>query len=93
MCSTKEVPAGVPTLRLELKYQNGTVTECSTVEELLSLENAGPKQIVRLYVTVDDGAESEHFESKVSVVVRFTNVREEDDTRSIVNRLLREGRC
>jgi hypothetical protein len=75
----KAIQPNAPTVRLEVKYRNGTVTECSTIEELLSLENIGPKQVVRLRLLVDDGAEDEHVDPKVAILVRFTNLREEDD--------------
>jgi hypothetical protein len=73
-----------PVVLLQAKFRNGTVTDCSSVEELLTLENVGPKQIVRLRLFVDDGRDLEHAETKVAIVVRFTNLAEEDDERRSV---------
>jgi hypothetical protein len=73
-----------PVVLLQAKFRNGTVTECSAVEELLTLENVGPKQIVRLRLLVDDGGEAERIDPKVAILIRFTNlVAEDDEVRSI----------
>src|ERR1700677_1631044 len=37
-----------------LKFKNGTLTRSNSVEDVLSLENLGPKQIVRLVITITD---------------------------------------
>jgi hypothetical protein len=72
-----------PRIRLDAKFLNGTVTGCSSVEELLSLENAGPKQIVRLEISVDDGNDAKILQGTV-IRVRFVNLTEEqDETRAV----------
>jgi hypothetical protein len=70
---------GDPIVLLRARFRNGTVTECGSVEELLTLENIGPRQIVRLEILVDDGGESTHTEPAVSISVRLANLAEEDD--------------
>jgi hypothetical protein len=72
-----------PRIRLDAKFLNGTVTRCSSVEELLALENAGPKQIVRLEISVDDGNDAKTLQG-TEIQVRFVNLAEEqDETRAI----------
>jgi len=78
-----------PVILFQVRFRNGTVTECSNVEELLSLENVGPKQITRLRLTVDDGGEEQHIDPKVAVLVRFTNLTEEDEEVRSVNYVVR----
>jgi hypothetical protein len=73
-----------PKIRFELKFRNGTLTNSTSVDDILSLENVGPKQIVRLSIDITDGTEPdnppEHTETTHSGIhVHFFNPRDDDD--------------
>jgi hypothetical protein len=73
-------PLQPPRVRLDVKFKNGTVARTSSLDDVLSFENIGSRQIIRLDIMIKGRARSGEY----AIALSFTNLKLEDyDIRSI----------
>jgi hypothetical protein len=68
-----------PKTHIEVRFQNGTLTDSDSLDDLVSLENVGSKHIVRMHIGfTHEGDKSEH-----AIGLTFTDTDQDDDPRPI----------
>lgn len=81
----EKVAARKPHTYIQVKFRNGTITDAASLDDLLSIENVGSKQIINRRILLTEGENEDDDIEKTDhfILLRFTNPEEDEDPRPI----------